>query len=168
MRLKIAVLKWHLGLPGANELKLFSWINIFIYLSQVVHSRGLVGVCCSIAHCPPVPSVDHTAGFCTHSWASWTMAGHNDTMDNMWTVIKTQKVHVVIMTKMSLESHHWSHWTLECLFKSLFRLTSKKHQRSALLALCEGNPPDNGGFPSQRASNVCFHFLMSSWYWPSL
>ena len=29
---------------------------------------------------------------------------------------------------------------------------SKKHQRSALLALCEGNPPVTGGFPSQRAS----------------
>ena len=29
----------------------------------------------------------------------------------------------------------------------------RKHHRSALLALCEGHPPVNGGFPSQRASN---------------
>ena len=31
-----------------------------------------------------------------------------------------------------------------CLFKSLLRLTTKKHQRSALLSLCEGNPPKIG------------------------
>ena len=29
-----------------------------------------------------------------------------------------------------------------------------KHQSSALLALCEGNPPVTGGFPSQRVSNA--------------
>ena len=29
----------------------------------------------------------------------------------------------------------------------------RKHQSSLLLALCEGNPPFAGGFPSQRASN---------------
>ena len=27
---------------------------------------------------------------------------------------------------------------------------------SILLALCEGNPPVTGGFPSQRASNTAF------------
>ena len=27
---------------------------------------------------------------------------------------------------------------------------------SLLLALCEGNPPVTGGFPSQRASNMSF------------
>ena len=37
---------------------------------------------------------------------------------------------------------------------SLFVLTSNRHQRSALLALCDWNPPVTGGFPSQRASNV--------------
>ena len=30
----------------------------------------------------------------------------------------------------------------------------RKHQSSALLANCEGNPPVTGGFPSQRDSNV--------------
>ena len=42
-----------------------------------------------------------------------------------------------------------------------------KHQRSTLLALCEGNPPVTGGFPSQRASNAesvfmpwCCHVFM--------
>ena len=29
-----------------------------------------------------------------------------------------------------------------------------KHRRSALLALCEGNPPVTGGFPSQRTSSA--------------
>ena len=35
---------------------------------------------------------------------------------------------------------------------SLLRLTKKKHQRSALLSLCAGNP--TGGFPAQRDSNA--------------
>ena len=43
---------------------------------------------------------------------------------------------------------------LKCFFSVMFWVTSKKHQRSALLALCEGNPPVTGGFPSQRASNA--------------
>ena len=37
------------------------------------------------------------------------------------------------------------------------RLKTKKHQRSALLSLCEGNPSVIGGFPAQRdnyAENV--------------
>ena len=31
----------------------------------------------------------------------------------------------------------------------------------ALLALCEGNPPGTGGFPSQRASKVEFNFSLA-------
>ena len=31
-------------------------------------------------------------------------------------------------------------WLIACLFNSLFRLTTKKHKRPALLSLCEGNP----------------------------
>ena len=34
------------------------------------------------------------------------------------------------------------------------RLQHRNHQWSALLSLCEGNPPVAVGFPSQRASNV--------------
>ena len=50
--------------------------------------------------------------------------------------------------------------SIECLFNPLVRLTTLEHQRSsALLALCEGNPPVNGtpvngGFPSQRFSKA--------------
>ena len=33
-------------------------------------------------------------------------------------------------------------------------LPQRNHQNSTLLALCEGNPPVTGGFPSQRASNA--------------
>ena len=44
--------------------------------------------------------------------------------------------------------------SIECLFNHLFRLKTKEHQRSALLALCGGNPPLTSGFPSQRASNT--------------
>ena len=39
----------------------------------------------------------------------------------------------------------------------------KKHQSSAFLALCEGNPPVTGGFPSQMESDaeIVFHVMMS-------
>ena len=45
-------------------------------------------------------------------------------------------------------SHHWH---LDCLFNKLFKLTAKKHQSSAFLALCEGNLLVTSGFHSQRA-----------------
>ena len=48
----------------------------------------------------------------------------------------------------------WNYRSTECLFNSLFRLTTKKHQRSASLSLCQGNPPVTGGFPAQRDSNA--------------
>ena len=40
------------------------------------------------------------------------------------------------------------------MFIQQFRITPKKNQRSILLALCEGNPPVTGGFPSQWTSNA--------------
>ena len=43
---------------------------------------------------------------------------------------------------------------IDCLFNCLFRLTSNKTLKPALLALDAGNPPVTGGFPSQRASNA--------------
>ena len=42
-----------------------------------------------------------------------------------------------------------NHRRLDCLFIRSFRLTSKKTSKPVLLALCEGNPPMTGGFPSQ-------------------
>ena len=30
----------------------------------------------------------------------------------------------------------WNHWQLHCLFSSLFRIITKKHESSALLAIC--------------------------------
>ena len=47
-----------------------------------------------------------------------------------------------------------NHQQLDGLYNYLFTLTSKKTSKSALPALCEGNPPDTGGFPPQRASNA--------------
>ena len=59
-----------------------------------------------------------------------------------------------VITVLSYEYHGISnHWQCVCLFNSLLKPT-KKYQRSLLLALCEGNPPVTGGFPSQRASNM--------------
>ena len=59
------------------------------------------------------------------------------------------------ITVMSHEGHGISHHQpLQCLLSSLLGLTSKKHHRPTLLALCEGNPPVTSRFTSQRASRV--------------
>ena len=47
-----------------------------------------------------------------------------------------------------------THQQLHGLFNYLLWAISKKYQSSALLALCEGNSPVTGEFPSQRASNA--------------
>ena len=39
-------------------------------------------------------------------------------------------------------------------------LTTKKSLMPALLTLCEGIPPQTGGFPSQRVSNTCHDVIM--------
>ena len=71
------------------------------------------------------------------------------------------------ITKTSHDLHSiWNHRQIQRLFNPLFRCTSKNHQSSVLLALCEGNPPVTvgsphkgqvmwkmGGFSSQSASN---------------
>ena len=44
-----------------------------------------------------------------------------------------------------------------------FGLTAKKGSNFALLALCEGNPPVTGGFPSKRTSNA-HSVRISSWF----
>ena len=54
-------------------------------------------------------------------------------------------------TVMSHEHHDVSnHQWLDCLFNTLFRVRSKNHQSSALLAICKGI----GGSTTQRTSNV--------------
>ena len=52
----------------------------------------------------------------------------------------------------------WKSWRLKSpatnrLFNSLMRLTTETYQSSATLALCAGNPPLSGIFPTERASN---------------
>ena len=46
-----------------------------------------------------------------------------------------------------------NHRQLHCCSTVCSRAHQRKHQSSALLALCEGNPPVTGGFPTQWASN---------------
>ena len=56
-----------------------------------------------------------------------------------------------------------NHQQLNCSSTACSVLHQRKHQISVLLALCEGNPPVTGGFPSQRASDaeiisiLCYH-----------
>ena len=59
-----------------------------------------------------------------------------------------------------LQWHHMNihlvvsnHWSFNCLFNSLWRPTSNKHQ-STLLSFCEGNSPVTGEFPAQRDSSA--------------
>ena len=62
--------------------------------------------------------------------------------------------------KLSLQwrrnGHHSvsNHRPLDGLFNHLLSPTSKKHQGSALLALCVGNSPVTGEVPTQRANNA--------------
>ena len=56
----------------------------------------------------------------------------------------------IIITAMSNGNHGVSKCrTIECLFDSLIRLTTKKHQKSALLSLCKENPPVTGEIPEK-------------------
>ena len=48
----------------------------------------------------------------------------------------------------------WNHRRLDCLLNRLFKRRSKNTSKLRVTGLCEGNPPVNGGFPSQRASNA--------------
>ena len=52
----------------------------------------------------------------------------------------------------------WASWRPKSsetrAFNGLFSWTSKEHRSSTLLALCEGNAPVTGSFPSQRAGNT--------------
>ena len=50
---------------------------------------------------------------------------------------------------------HGASLKIYCLFKRLFKRSSKKHQRGAtLLAVCEGDPTVTGGIHSQRGGNA--------------
>ena len=51
---------------------------------------------------------------------------------------------------------------IDCLFKSLFRVTATNHQRFVVLTLCDDNLPVTGGFPSQRVNNS----EVFSWHCP--
>ena len=65
---------------------------------------------------------------------------------------------IIVVRQGPVRSHEHhaisDHKPPKCLFDSLCRLTSKKHHRSTLLALCEGNPSATSGFPSQCMSNA--------------
>ena len=53
----------------------------------------------------------------------------------------------------------WASWYLESLATQLYaqqlvEANIKETPKPLLLALCEGNPPVTGGFPSKRANNT--------------
>ena len=69
--------------------------------------------------------------------------------------IQTHLIYLVEITVTSHESHGISnHQELNRLFNSFSRLVKKKHQCSALLALCEWNLSATGGFHTWKASDV--------------
>ena len=74
-------------------------------------------------------------------------------------VLELHLICINIVVVMSHECHGISdNRQFNCMFSSLLWLTNNKNnnktQSLTLLALCEGNPPVTGGFPSQRASNA--------------
>ena len=46
-----------------------------------------------------------------------------------------------------------NHRRLDCSLNRLFRRRSERTSKLCVTALCEGNPPVTGGFPSQRVRN---------------
>ena len=69
------------------------------------------------------------------------------------------------ITMTSHECHEVSnHRPLECLFNTLFRLTTTKYQRPTAPTICQGNRPVTGRFPSLMASNVetCWRHQMET------
>ena len=79
---------------------------------------------------------------------NWVQTSENSVLVAKWwnetKLVKFRWVDLnwnLYITAMSHDRHGISnYWSVECLFNSLFRLTTKKHQRSALISLCEGNP----------------------------
>ena len=62
------------------------------------------------------------------------------------------QVHMLLpITAITHEWHGTSNYWQNCLYNSSFELATEKHQSSALLAICDRNPPVNSGFLSQRA-----------------
>ena len=88
----------------------------------------------------------------------WYVTNDHATLSTISTIAKTIHHHryicVVCITVTSYEYHGISkHQQLKCFSTASLSYHQRKHQSSVLLALCEGNPPVTGGFPSQRASN---------------
>ena len=58
--------------------------------------------------------------------------------------------------------NHFSHvaWGKSAVYSTDFFDLKQKNQNSASLAICYGNPPVPGGFPSQKASNAESYSVM--------
>ena len=100
-------------------------------------------------------------GICHLKWYRWP--NFMDLAHGLVSVV----IQVVVTCNITMMSQ-WASWrpkspATQRLFNYL--LWPKKHQSSASLALCEGNSPVTGEFPTQWASNAAksFHLMTSSW-----
>ena len=68
------------------------------------------------------------------------------------------------ISSISLQWHKMSLWSLatRLFVQQLVQTSIRKHQRSKLLAFCEGNSVVTGGFPSQRATIA--EIVSMSWH----
>ena len=72
-----------------------------------------------------------------------------------WAITKNDVVSVQWLVNITATSNGLSNYrSIKCLFSSLVRLTTRKHQSSVLLFLCEGNTPMTGGFHAQWGNNA--------------
>ena len=72
-------------------------------------------------------------------------------LPGIWDLPNADSHFVITVLPHGVSNHH----QLYCLFNCLIKLTIKKASKlHALPAICEGNPPVTGGFPSQMASNA--------------
>ena len=151
---------WLIGSPGTNfnelciKIRIFSFMKMRLKMSSAKWRTFCPGLnvlnrASRRFHCTSMPCL----------LMSWPM--HHQAINTL------QRCH---------ERHGISsHWPLDCLLKNLFMLTSndkKEYHLSALMSLCEGNPPVIGGFPSPaKPGQLCgkrFQARTSSWVMSSI
>ena len=120
----------------------FYFLNIILHFT--LHRLYIVNIFPTFKHFNPsfsplMPRIKYRT--CLDQWISALQDDHKEHHENP------------IIIKVTLnERVNDTNQQLECLFNSLFRLTSRKHQSPASLTLCEGNPVVTGGFRSQMVS----------------
>ena len=72
----------------------------------------------------------------------------------MYTTYSKCFIHYTLQWRHNRRDSVWNHQLHDCFLKRLFRHRSKKTSKLRFTGLCEGNSPEAGEFPAQKASNA--------------